>query len=276
MDKSDTEASYLLLDLSYINDAVFMGRRDSIAAPYILPSIGYYDQTGLFADLTASYLTNAVDQRIDLWYFTGGYLFDSNNWSGGLSGTAYFYDEASYNVQSEVVADITGLISYDFKLLELSVYASSYFNKNSSPDIFLGVLLDRTVYTMDKHLLIAPRFSVFLGSQYFYEEYYITNRLGNRKSSSGGQGSGPGGSVDSGTEVTTVQISEASEFNVLNMELSLPVQYRFDSFIFSLTPTWAFPQTPATLTTETATFKEELEQVFYWSVGLSYWFNFKN
>jgi hypothetical protein len=34
--------SYVLTDISYQNDAVFMGRFDSITSPYI-PSIGYYD-----------------------------------------------------------------------------------------------------------------------------------------------------------------------------------------------------------------------------------------
>ncbi|MBO0330156.1 hypothetical protein [[Muricauda] lutisoli] len=271
-EKSDSEDSYILMDVSYMNDAVFMGRRDSITAPYLLPSIGYYDKSGLFADATVSYLTSSAEQRVDLFYLTGGYLFDSNNWSGGVSGTAYFYNEESYNVQSEVVADITGLVSYDFKLLELSVYASSYFNKNSSPDIFLGFIADHTFRAFDDQMLFAPRFSVYAGSQYFYEEYYTTSRLGNRKSSSSGQGSGPGGSMDSGTEVTAVQIAEASEFNVLNMELSFPFQYHLDQFILSFTPTWAFPQTSATLTTDTGTFEEDLDSVFYWSVGLSYWF----
>ena len=216
-EKVNREDSYVLMDVSYMNDAVFMGRRDSITAPYLLPSIGYYDKSGLFIDATVSYLTSSDEQRVDLFYLTGGYLFDSNNWSGGVSGTAYFYNEESYNVQSEVVADITGLISYDFRLLELSVYGSSYFNKNSSPDIFLGFMADHT----------------------------------------------------------TVQIAEASKFNLLNMELSFPFQYHFDQFILSFTPTWAFPQTPATLTTDTGTFEEDLENVFYWSVGLSYWFNTK-
>ena len=272
-EKANREDSYVLMDISYMNDAVFMGRRDSITAPYLLPSIGYYDKSGLFIDATVSYLTSSDEQRVDLFYLTGGYLFDSNNWSGGVSGTAYFYNEESYNVQSEVVADITGLISYDFKLLELSVYASSYFNKNSSPDIFLGFMADHTFRAFNDHLLFAPRFSVYAGSQYFYEEYYTTSRLGNRKSGTNGQGSGSGGSVDPGTEVTTVQISEASEFNILNMELSFPMQYHFDQFILSFTPTWAFPQTSATLTTDEGVFEEDLKNVFYWSVGISYWFH---
>ncbi|WP_036381960.1 hypothetical protein [Muricauda sp. MAR_2010_75] len=265
-ESSNTEESYFLVDLSYMNDALFMGRRDSIAAPYILPSIGYYDKSGLFLDVSASYLTRSDEQRVDLFFTTAGFLFDSNKWSGGASGTAYFYNEDSYNVQSEVVADITGILSYDLKAVELSVYVSSYFNKNSSPDIFMGLLMDHTFYAFNRSLLITPRASVFAGSQYFYQEYYSTSRLGNRK----GQGKGAGSTEP--IETTTVEIAEASEFNLLNLELSIPLQYHHNHFIFSFTPVWAFPQSSATLTTEDGVFEEELESVFYWSAGISYWF----
>ncbi|MFD2100597.1 hypothetical protein [Flagellimonas iocasae] len=268
-ESSNTEESYFLMDLSYMNDAVFMGRRDSIAAPYILPSIGYYDKSGLFLDVSASYLTRSEEQRVDLFLATAGFLFDAKNWSGGISGTAYFYNEDSYNVQSEVVADITGILSYDLKVLELSAYVSSYFNTTGSPDIFLGFLMDHTFYACKRSLLITPRASLFAGSQYFYQEYYSTSRLGNRK----GQGKGAGSSEP--VETTTVEIAEASEFNILNLELSIPLQYQHNHFIFSFTPVWAFPQSNATLTTEDGVFEEELENVFYWSAGISYWFSAK-
>ena len=265
-ESSTTEESYFLVDLSYMNDAIFMGRRDSIAAPYILPSFGYYDRSGIFLDVSASYLTRSDEQRVDLFLATAGYLFDSQKWSGGVSGTAYFYNKDSYNVQSEVVADITGVLSYDLKAVEVSAYVSSYFNNNSSPDIFLGVLMDHTFYGFDNSLLIMPRVSLFVGSQYFYQEYYSTRRLGNRKGQ--GKGSGGMGSMES----TTVKIAEASEFKVLNLELGIPLQYRHKHFIFSFTPVWAFPQSNATLTTEDGVFEEELDNVFYWSAGIGYWF----
>ncbi|WP_349351046.1 MULTISPECIES: hypothetical protein [unclassified Flagellimonas] len=273
-DRTGNKDSYFLMDLSYVSDAVFMGRRDSIAAPYLLPSVSYYHSSGLFADATVSYLVGSEDQRVDLFYVTGGYLLGSDRWNIGVSASAYFYNDASYNVQSETVADITGLIAYDFKLVELSLYASSYFNRKSSPDFFLGLMADRTFKAMKDRLLLMPRFSVYAGSQYFYQEYYTTSRLGNRKTGSSGKGSGQGGALDV-SQTTNVQIAEASEFNILNVELSLPVQYHFDMFILSLTPVWAIPQTSATLTTEAGTFKENLNSVFYWSVGVGYWFNTK-
>jgi hypothetical protein len=268
-EKSNDNLSYVLADVSYMNDAVFMGRRDSIAAPYIFPSIGYYDESGFFADLSASYLISSDQNRFDLFLISSGYIFQSKNWRGGISGTAYFYNEDSYNVKSAVVADITGMLGYDLSAFVVTLSASSYFNKESSADFFAGLMMDRTFYADNNNLLINPTIAFYAGSQYFYQEYYSTSRLGSRK----GQGSGTMGSEPSTT--ANLEILEASEFKLLNIEFSLPLQYYHKQFIFSVTPAWAFPKSSATITTEDAVITEDLKNVFYLSAGISYWFNTK-
>ncbi|HEA22519.1 MAG TPA: hypothetical protein ENH87_16590 [Pricia antarctica] len=269
-EKSNTKTSYVLTDLSYVNDAVFMGRRDSIAAPYILPSIGYYDKSGLFADATLSYLVGSEENRVDLFLTTAGYLFNTNNWSGGISGTAYFYNQSSYNVQSEIVGDITGLLSYDLKMFELTLSASTYFSNNSSTDFFGGLLLNHAFYNSVQNFKVNPSISIYAGSQYFYQEYFSTSRLGNRK------GKGNGSVTTETSEVTTVEIAEASKFKILNVALSLPLQYQYGSFIYSATPVLAIPQTSATITTSEGVLSEDLKSAFYFSVGISYWFYTQN
>ena len=269
-EKSSENKSYVLADLSYINDAVFMGRRDSVAAPYIFPSIGYYDKSGFFTDASASYLTGSEENRVDLFLISAGYMSNSDKLSGGISGTAYFFNEDSYNVQSETVGDITGMLGYDFKAIEVLLSASSYFNKESSADIFVRAMIDRTFYAADNNLLISPSISINAGSQYFYQEYYNTSRLGNRK------GDGKGSMSSEPSVVSTVEIQEASKFNLLNIELSLPLQYYHNQFIFSFTPVLAFPQSSATITTTDAIITEDLENIFYFSAGISYWFYTKN
>jgi hypothetical protein len=44
---TEKEASYVSLNMNFINDAVFMGRKDSIATPYLYPSILYHNKSGL-------------------------------------------------------------------------------------------------------------------------------------------------------------------------------------------------------------------------------------
>lgn len=268
-EKSNDNESYFLADVGYINDAVFMGRRDSIAAPYIFPSIGYYDKSGFFADISASYLISSDQNRFDLYLISSGYMHQSKKWRTGISGTAYFYNDDSYNVQSAVVGDITGMLGYDLSAFEVTLSVSSYFNKESSADFFTGLMFDRTFYADNNNFLINPSIALYAGSQYFYQEYYSTSRLGRRK----GQGNGVMGSETN--TATNLEILEASEFNLLNLELSLPLQYYHRQFVFSVTPTWALPQSSATITIEDAVITEDLKNVFYWSVGISYWFTSK-
>ena len=126
-EKSNDNESYFLTDVSYLNDAVFMGRRDSIAAPYIFPSIGYYDKTGFFVDASVSYLTAPNENRMDLFLISSGFLFNSLKLSGGISGTAYFFSEDSYNVKSDIIGDISGILSYDMKVLEITLFFQCIF-----------------------------------------------------------------------------------------------------------------------------------------------------
>jgi hypothetical protein len=46
----------MFTDISYQNDAVWDVL--ILLPPYIVPSIGYYDASGFFADASLSYLTN--------------------------------------------------------------------------------------------------------------------------------------------------------------------------------------------------------------------------
>jgi hypothetical protein len=262
--KVEKVKSYILTDVSFQNDAVFMGRRDSIAAPYLVPSIGYYDASGFFADASLSYLTKSSESRVDLFLLTVGYRFESKKLSGYFSGTNYFFNDVSYNVQSEIVADVSAIVSYDLNIFKTSLTASTYFNKNSDPDFFIGVHLAKEIHTTDESFEIIPTVSLYAGSQYFYEEYYKNNRLGN----SNGNGGQP-------QQTQNIVINEVNSFNILSIELSIPINYYYKSFIISITPKLALPQSNATFTTEDAVFKENLKEVFYWSAGISYWFDTK-
>lgn len=266
INKADEGFSYFLADVSYMSDYVFMGRRDSIAAPYLFPSIGYYDKSGFFADASLSFLTTSEASRVDLIWLSAGYLFNANKFSAGISGTAYFFNEESNNVMSSVVGDLTGIIGYDFKLLETTLYLSTYFNDGSKNDFIGGLMFDRTFYAINNNLLINPRISFYAGSQYFYEQYYSNSRLGNRK----GKGMGNTGSGVSDSNM--VNIEEVQKFNFLNIELEVPLQYNYKKFIFSFSPMLALPQSSATIFSEDTLITEDLEPVFYWSVGVSYWF----
>ena len=93
-------------NMNFINDAVFMGRKDSIATPYLYPSILYHNKSGLYASGSFSYLTKSSESRIDLFLITAGYDFSIKKLTGDISFTKYFFNDDSYNVISEVEADL--------------------------------------------------------------------------------------------------------------------------------------------------------------------------
>ncbi|HSP12692.1 MAG TPA: hypothetical protein VLO29_09205, partial [Salegentibacter sp.] len=91
--------------------------------------------------------------------------------------------------------------------------------------------------------------------------YYQTSRLGNRK----------GKNAMQQVPVETIEVVEASNFNILSVELGLPVYYYHNQFIFSFRPNLAFPQGESKIISPDFVYEETLDDVFYFSVGIGYW-----
>lgn len=259
----DQAFSYAMADVSYVSDAVFMGRRDSVAAPYMLPSLGYYHKSGFFADASLSYLLAEGEGRVDLVMLSAGYQTTGERWSGGFAATAYFFNEDSYNVQAETSASLTGMLGYDWKVFETLGSISTYMNANEGADLFLGFTLMKDLASTDQDWLVRPQVSIYAGTQRFYEAYYQSSRLGNRK------GTGVGSGMDPAT--SSLVLNDVARFQLLNIEAGLPIHYFHKHWIFSVNPYVAFPQSPASFTTPDFTYTEELDTVFYLTAGLSYW-----
>jgi len=267
--------SYFSADINYISDAVFMGRKDSITAPYLYPSMTYHHKSGFYGTGSLSYLTKSDQSRIDLFLISAGFDFMSKKLSGDISVTKYFFNEDSYNVISEVEADISAYLTYDLDFMNISVAASTYFNKNSSSDLFLSSELSHDFITNDQKFQISPTVGIHLGSQNFYEEYYINNRIGSDRGSGNGNGAGSGGGGSTTEIVTTITIQESEKFNVMATEFSLPMWYTSKSLTFSFLPALVLPQSNASILVDEVLVEEDLKETFYWMVGLSYKFGQK-
>ena len=269
------DPSYVSIAVNFMNDAVYLGRKDSISAPYLYPSITYFNKTGLYATGSFSFLTKSNESRIDLFLGTIGYEINSKKFSGDISFTKYFFNTDSYNVISEVEADLTATVGYDFDVFNLNLSLTNFFNKNSTSDIFLSSEISHDFVSTDRKFQISPTMGIFLGSQNFYKEYYIYNRFGSERSTGSGQGSGQGtGSTADPIETTTttVVLEESEKFDLMAVEFSIPIWYMAKPFTVSFLPVLVVPQNPATLTVDSAIYEEDLENTFYWMVGLSYRF----
>lgn len=269
------DSSYFSVGLNFISDAVFAGRKDSITAPYLYPSLSYYNKSGIYATGSFSYLTRPNESRIDLFLGTLGYEFSIKKFEGDISFTKYFFNSDSYNVISEVEADVTGSFRYDFKVINLVASAISFFNNNSDADILLSSEISHDFVTKNQKFQISPTIGAYFGSQNFYEQYYINNRFGsgrgtgNRQGSSNGQGSQQG---TSDTSQTALVLNESEKFNLLAIEFSVPIWYVSKPVIIAFLPVLAIPQNPATLTVNDVVFEEDLETTFYWIIGMAYSF----
>ena len=262
----DKDSSYTTIAINYISDAIYMGRKDSISAPYLYPSIIYHHKSGFYASGSFSYLTKSNESRIDLFLVSAGYDFTVKKISGDFSITKYFFNEESYNVISEVEADLTAAISYDFDVINLGLSSSIYFNNSSSSDFFLSSEISHDFISSKNKFQISPTAGVYLGSQNFYEEYYMTSRFGN---DGRGQGQGSGGTTETNT---TVSIEESEKFNLMAIEFSLPMWYVHKQFTASFLPMFVLPQSEATIIANDTLVEEKLDDTFYWMLGLRYTF----
>ena len=272
---TEKEASYVSLNVNFINDAVFMGRKDSIATPYLYPSILYHNKSGLYASGSFSYLTKSSESRIDLFLITAGYDFSIKKLTGDISFTKYFFNDDSYNVISEVEADLTASIIYDLDIINLGVTANTYFNKNNDSDFFLSSEVSHDFVSEKTKFQISPTIGIYFGTQNFYEEYYINNRFSSKAVGEGeGEGDGQGeGEGDGSTQPTTgVVIQESEKFNMMALEFSLPMWYVYDSFTFMFLPAIVLPQNSTTLIIDGIVTKENLDTTFYAVIGVSYRF----
>lgn len=269
-EKSDL--SFAKLSINYTNDYVFMGRTDSLKAPYLTPSLAYFHKSGLFAKGSFSYLTSSGQNRIDLSVLSMGYDAVGKSVYGGGALSAYFFNQDSYAVPSAMVGFLNGYLGYDFKFFELATDAS--LGLSDELDVFGGIEVLRTFYIFKNHLLVSPSIYVNAGSQNYYNEYYSTRSSQITQGGGYGKGSGKGnqgGGVTS--QKTQVEVEEVSKFQVLDYEFSMNITFKSGPLRLVFIPIYAIPVNASTVKVgEDIVFEEILDNVFYWSAGVGYIF----
>lgn len=260
------QRSLLQVGLQYASDNVFMGRRDSLAVPYFNPSIYYFHKYGFYAGGSVSYLASGRNDRIDLFAVTAGYHYTGGNFTAGFSGTKYFFNKASYNVESQVSGYINATAEYNFQHM-ITAGAIAMFTLTSDPDFFSGLELSHAFSLADDRLSITPSVIGYAGTQQFYNAYYSAVRLsGMRAGSANGKGSG-------GQAATTnAVVQNSTRFRMLDYEFALPVHYTAGSITFLFRPQLDTPTGAADILINSQPVKEKLKPVFSWSAGVFYLF----
>lgn len=258
------EESYFSLGLHYISDAVFLGRKDSMTAPYLLSTLEYHHRSGFYTNGSLSYLTKANQGRVDLFLISAGYELKLEKLYGDFSATKYFFNDNSYNVISAVEADITAQIIYDLEIVNVGLASSLYFNSNSTSDFILLTSLSHDFISTNQKLQISPSIQLQMGSQKFYQEYYVIQGQQNQ-----GNSSGNGGPGDPNIQTN---ILEDEAFKVMAVELGVPIGYQYKNATFLLAPYYAIPLSPSKITTGDTVVTEDLEPSLYGIIGIRYRF----
>ena len=266
-DESKGDKSYFKVGLNYINDNVYLGRKDSVKVPYLTPSLGYYSKSGFFITGSMSYLPSSGESRIDLFTLESGYSFSSKKTEGEFSISKDFFSGQSFNVKSEVIASASGYLKFDLGFLKPSIGAGVNFANVSDYNMTGGVEHDFSLD--DDKLSISPTFIFNASTQNYYNSYYQKRKYAKSRQ----------GKIN--TYDITANVIGVSNFKIMDYELSLPFEYSPNKLTLGFTPTLALPTNPnqVDLTIKSSnggssskTYTEKLKSVFFFSFDIAYKF----
>ena len=171
--------SYFQIGANYLSNNVYMGRKDTIAIPYIIASAGYYHKSGLYINASASYLPNANPGRFDLFTISAGYLFKIKKFEGQLNAVKYFYNSQSINVESAIKESIDFLAVYNFGLIKITATPTLIISNKSDFALALGI--EHSFYLLNESLDITPTINANGSTQNYYNTYYKERKFRIRK-----------------------------------------------------------------------------------------------
>ncbi|HEY4876497.1 MAG TPA: hypothetical protein VIH86_13050 [Puia sp.] len=267
--------SFWLANINYLNNNVYLGRKDSVLSPYFTASVGYYHKSGLFINASASYLTEPGQGRIDLTTIDGGYSIIKTKFEGLITISKYIFSSESYNVRSEIEGSANIFVGYDFDFIKPTLQATLNFGNNT--DHAAGLGLEHTFYAIERKLTITPTFDVNASTQNYYNNYYKFRRYSTKRLLKAVR------LQRLLNEITeTGYVENPNEFKIMDYEWSIPVTYTVKRFTFNFSPSYAVPEnaaivdvtiTSARLGTRTKQRgKEQISNSFFFVTGVSYSF----
>ncbi len=260
--------SHFEAGLSYLNNNVYLGRHDSLKIPYLNPSFYYHNRSGFFAGSSVSYIIGTADNHLDLVEIEAGYEFTKKKLAGVLSAEKDFYNSESNNVKAETKGSVNATLSYDFGFIKPLLQGGIAFNTTN--DYYAAFGVGHSFLFDDDNIEINPSFLINASTQNSLSAYYTKRKFKpKRKNQTGGP-----------TE-TNGYLPNASQFKIMDYEFSLPVDYSAGNFTFEVIPTLSLPVNPdivvVTVTPPSGnsisrTNTENLNNVFFWSAGVTYTF----
>jgi len=239
--KSEKKAS-IKFGVNYLSNSVYLGRADTVKTPMIEPSIKYTFKNGIYVSGNLEYIPNRVTNRLDAGSVAAGYDFDiTDDLSGGASFTKLFYNATSTQIGSaisstfnanldyDIAEIITPSISIDYNLLKQGFGSDILINAGLAHDFaWEGIFGNKDI------LIISPTATVNAGTQNFYDAYFTLKKYKLTKA---------GKAKEAAAEKLIIKRkAQLSQFEILDYEFSVPIEYKAGPVIFSFTPTYAIAE----------------------------------
>ena len=263
--KSHFETSF-----NYQSNDVYLGRKDSSVLPYYIPEISYYHKSGIFVSASLYYLKNQTISRIDLVTMDAGYLFNAGNYEGQFTFSKYFYNSQSTSVTAALSASAEYQNSYDLGFIKTTFTGTLNIGKKLDLAGVLG--LEHRFSLIENKLEVTPTFAAAASTQNYYSDYYKTRRYTIKRK---------GVAVQTAMENISGTVVNASSFRILAYESTIPIEYKIGKCVISFIPAYSIPVNPALIDIQTTkangtvvnrTRAEQLENTFYWTLGISFLF----
>lgn len=240
--------SYFMYGANYLSNNVYLGRKDTVVTPYISAYAGYRLRQGLQGKAIVSY--SPIKKKIDLVTLQAAYEHTfGKHMNTGASADKYFYNKNTNTVRGNTKASAGIYGQYENDWLQPTLSFDVNFNKKT--DYVLGLTLDHNFSLRNNTLNITPAIALNAGTQHYYDEYF-TNKL-NRK--------------DKSLKLAKA-LANSARFKMLDYELSAQATCRVSKWLFTVTPTYAIPLNPNTITTNTQTYTEKISNSFYIEVDI--------
>lgn len=266
---TDKKGSHGQIGIKYLSDNIYQGRGDSAVTPYITPSLGYFNKSGLYISGSVSYLPISGENRVDVVSLEAGYDFSINDkFSGGFYVGKYFYNSESFAVKSAINTGLGFYAEYDLGVVSLNTGLDG--DLGSSSDIVWNGGLSHEFSTAEDKLKITPTVIFNAGTQNYYNNYFSSGKASH--SGAVKHKKGQGNSNVPPVATNSQHILSASRFKLLDMEWSLPIEYSINKFKINFNPVYIVPYSPSVLEVNQNLTREKLTSHFTVEIGIAYKF----
>jgi hypothetical protein len=244
------------IGLNYNSGLNYYGRTDSLKSSGFFPLAEFWATPNLYINAAPIFVNN----KIQSFEYAGtvatiGYQHLSTKWLSNVYVLKPFYKESSELVQSALKAQTGVTVSRLNKILNITVGGDVKFSDQIDFGATAGLDHIIKIENANKSILVFDP-SIFASA--------VTQNFSNtytRKQSNGPLFPG-----------TQQQVTERiTEFNLLSLEVSMPVIYAKDKWMFLLTPSYIMPKNLVSVPNR-PDLSERGENMFYTSIGVKYTF----